>query len=256
MRKLYCSNYGQGPNLVLLHGWGSSSKIWRDVVAPLALKYRVWCIDLPGHDHSHAVPWDCTTEQGMQRLAEVLPPTARVLGWSLGGLWALLYARRYPRRVEGLMLVSSAPRFAAAPHWPHGMEPSSLHEFACQYTKAPAQTLKKFCALQVVNSKHAKPTLATLRGALSDAADPADALAWGLRWLEEVDLREAEGRVHRCIDLLHGEEDRVLSVDAAQDTQRIWPHVRLERIAGAGHAPFVSHAEQFLMWVDRSCSHE
>ena len=256
MSTLYCSKSGQGPNLVLLHGWGSSSKIWHDVVGELAMKYQVWCIDLPGHGRSHAVHWDYSTAQGIQLLADTLPPTGRVLGWSLGGLWALLYARQYPHRVEGLMLVSSAPRFTATKQWPHGMEPSALLEFSRQYTKAPLQTLRKFCALQVVNGEHAKHTLLSLRGALSSPSGQAATIGWGLQWLEQVDLREDYALAHRSVDLLYGEEDQVLSVKTAQDTTRIWQHARVERIAQAGHAPFVSHPQRFLRWVSQSSNHE
>ncbi|MCY3803176.1 MAG: alpha/beta fold hydrolase [Gammaproteobacteria bacterium] len=256
MSKLYCSKSGQGPNLVLLHGWGSSSKIWHKVAGDLALKYQVWCVDLPGHGHSHAMHWDCSTEQGMQLLADVLPPAASFLGWSLGGLWALLYARQYPDRVVDVMLVSSAPRFTATQEWPHGMAQTELLDFSRQFSKAPQQTLKKFCSLQAINSDRAKPTLVALRSALSSSPVHTGNIAWGLKWLEQVDLRSDSRLSHLPVDLLHGEEDQVLPVDTAEGTNRIWPHARVERIPKAGHAPFVSHPEQFLQWVAQRKIHE
>lgn len=249
MSKLYCSKSGQGPNLVLLHGWGSSSKIWHKVAGDLALKHQVWCVDLPGHGHSRAVHWDGSPGQGMQLLADVLPPAASLLGWSLGGLWALLYARQYPDRVAHVMLVSSAPRFTATPDWPHGMAHTELLDFSRQFAQAPRRTLKKFCSLQAINSERAKPTLAALRSALSGSPGQAGEIAWGLKWLEQVDLRTDRRLSHLPVDLLHGEEDQVLPVAAAGDTSRIWRHARVERIARAGHAPFVSHPEQFLWWM-------
>ncbi len=249
MSKLYCSKSGQGPNLVLLHGWGSSSKIWHEVVDELGLRHRVWCIDLPGHGHSHAMPWDGSAERGIQLLGEVLPPAASLLGWSLGGLWALLYASRHPDRVERVMLVSSAPRFTATQDWPHAMAPAALRDFSRRFAQAPRQTLQRFCSLQTVNSERAKTTLLALRRALSAAPDPAGSIAWGLDWLERVDLRTDRRLSQLRIDVLHGEQDRVLPVEAAEATGRMWPQARVERIARAGHAPFVSHPAQFLRWV-------
>ncbi len=256
MSKLHCSKSGQGPNLVLLHGWGSSSKIWHKVAGDLALQHQVWCVDLPGHGHSHAVHWDCSPGQGVQLLADVLPPAATLLGWSLGGLWALLYAKQYPDRVAHVMLVSSAPRFTAAPDWPHGMAHTELLDFSRQFTQAPQRTLQKFCSLQTINSEHAKPTLVALRSALSGSPDHVGNIAWGLKWLEQVDLRTNGRLSHLPVGLLHGEEDQVLPVGTAEDTSRIWQHARVERIARAGHAPFVSHPEQFLRWVSQSKIHE
>lgn len=256
MSNLYCSKSGQGPNLVLLHGWGSSSKIWREVIDELGKQHRVWCIDLPGHGYSHDMRWDGSPEQGMQLLAELLPPMASLLGWSLGGLWALLYARQHPDRVARVMLVSSAPRFTAGPDWPHAMAPAALQDFSRQFAQAPRQTLQKFCSLQVVNSERAKPTLLTLRRALSAPPDPAVDIAWGLDWLEQVDVRTGPGLSQLHIDLLHGAEDQVLPVETAEATGRLWPHARVERIARAGHAPFVSHPAQFLEWVEERKLHE
>lgn len=255
MSKLYCSKSGQGPNLVLLHGWGSSSKIWHEVAGELGLKHQVWCVDLPGHGHSHAVHWDCSTEQGIQLLADVLPPAASLLGWSLGGLWALLYARQYPDRVADVMLVSSAPRFTATEAWPHGMAHMELLDFSRQFSLAPRRILQKFCSLQTIHSERAKPTLVALRSALSGLSGHAGKIAWGLKWLEQVDLRTDRRLSHLPVDLLHGEEDQVLPVDTAKDTKRIWRHARVERVPGAGHAPFVSHPEQFLRWVGQRKIH-
>ena len=70
MPKLHGSKSGQGPNLVLLHGWGSSSKVWQYVAGELGKKFQVWCIDLPGHGDNHAVQWDCSTKQGVRLLAD------------------------------------------------------------------------------------------------------------------------------------------------------------------------------------------
>ena len=122
--------------------------------------------------------------------------------------------------------------------------------------EGPLQTLRKFCALQVVNGEHAKHTLLALRGALSSPSGQAATIGWGLQWLEQVDLREDYALAHRSVDLLYGEEDQVLSVKTAQDTMRIWQHARVERIAQAGHAPFVSHPQRFLRWVSQSSNHE
>ena len=220
------------------------------------MKHQVWCVDLPGHGRSHATHWDCTTKQGVQLLASVLPPVASLLGWSLGGLWALLYARQYPDRVNDVMLVSSAPRFTATQDWPHGMVLAELLDFSKQFSQTPRRTLQKFCSLQVINSERAKPTLVALHSALSSLPGHTGNITWGLKWLEQIDLRTDCRLSHLPVDLLHGEEDQVLPVDTAEDTSRIWQHARVKRIARAGHAPFVSHPEQFLRWMSQRKIHE
>lgn len=249
MSKLHISKFGKGPNLVLLHGWGSSSKIWQSCVDKLSSKFRIWCVDLPGHGNSHAIKWDYSTEQGVELLAQSLPLTCSIIGWSLGGLYAQLFAKQFPQRVVKLMLIASTPKFVASDQWPHGMNKDTFISFSQQYAKAPQQTLKKFCALQVLNTELAKQTQSVLSDALSDQQKHIEKIEWGLQWLNEIDLCEDVTLNSLPVELLHGERDQVLSIFAAEQTASIWENVKLERIANAGHAPFISHSNSFLEWI-------
>src|SRR5918996_3022631 len=39
---------GSGPPVLLLHGWPTSSFLWREVMRPIAERNRVVALDLPG----------------------------------------------------------------------------------------------------------------------------------------------------------------------------------------------------------------
>lgn len=256
MSKLHISKFGKGPDLALLHGWGSSSKIWQTCVNDLSLKFRIWCVDLPGHGESHAVKWDYSVEQGVELLAQALPQTCSIIGWSLGGLIAQLFAKQFPQRVVKLMLIASTPKFIASAQWPHGMHKDTFLNFSQQYAKAPQQTLKQFCALQVLNTKSAKHTLSVLSDALSDQQKHIEKIQWGMQWLQEIDLCTDATLSALPIEFLHGEKDQVLSILAAEQTVSVWENAKLERIANAGHAPFISHSNRFLQWIDSGIKHE
>lgn len=43
---------GAGPSVLLLHGWPTSSYLWRDVIPPIAEHNRVIALDLPGFGQS------------------------------------------------------------------------------------------------------------------------------------------------------------------------------------------------------------
>ncbi|HRA24442.1 MAG TPA: alpha/beta fold hydrolase, partial [Usitatibacteraceae bacterium] len=43
---------GQGPDLVLLHGWGLHGGVWQGLARELAPAFRLHLVDLPGHGHS------------------------------------------------------------------------------------------------------------------------------------------------------------------------------------------------------------
>ena len=50
--KLHWQSFGQGPDLVLLHGWGMNGAVWQQTVESLQPYFRVHVVDLPGYGHS------------------------------------------------------------------------------------------------------------------------------------------------------------------------------------------------------------
>ncbi|MGW7087222.1 alpha/beta fold hydrolase [Streptomyces sp. NPDC054871] len=94
---------GDGPQLVLLHGFSRSLTDWDAAAALLTAGHRVLGVDLPGHGRSPRIsPWTVPTV--VRDLAETLDargvPEAVVVGHSLGGIVAVEYARVNPDRAR------------------------------------------------------------------------------------------------------------------------------------------------------------
>ncbi len=269
MSKLHVSKFGRAsdaPVLVLLHGWGSSSKIWQSCLDKLTEDFQVWCIDLPGHGESMSVEWDESVAQGLDLLAEVLPERCYLVGWSLGGLYAQLYVKQYPQRVQSLMLISSTPKFVAGLDWPHAMPKDKFAKFLQQFKTSPKVILKQFRVLQALHSVSSKEIMCVLEQAAS--AQYPERMAWGLQWLQELDLRDSCVAEDISLQLLHGENDQVSPIRAAQQTVELWQishkpgdnNIQLCIVANAGHTPFLSHPEHFqqqvhLMFAQSIMSH-
>ncbi|SED54886.1 Pimeloyl-ACP methyl ester carboxylesterase [Streptomyces sp. 2224.1] len=104
MTLLHVHDYGgDGPQLVLLHGYGRSLADWDASAAQLTSGHRVLAVDLPGHGRSPAIsPW--TIPAVVRHLTDTLDaqgvPEAVVVGHSLGGLVAVEYARANPDRTR------------------------------------------------------------------------------------------------------------------------------------------------------------
>src|SRR5262249_35371992 len=100
---------GNGPALVLLHGYPFNRSQWRDQLATFNQSYRVISPDLRGHGETDVT---ATTIQGMAQDVAVLMtaldvPTAIIGGLSMGGYVALSFYRQFPDRVKALVLVDT-----------------------------------------------------------------------------------------------------------------------------------------------------
>lgn len=112
---------GEGPAVLLLHGWPTSSYLWRDVMPPIAAANRVVAVDLPGFGAS-SKPLDA--DYGFDFHANVLDRFLAELEieqvalgvHDLGGPIGLDWARRNPDRVTALALLNTLvyPEFSPA----------------------------------------------------------------------------------------------------------------------------------------------
>jgi pimeloyl-ACP methyl ester carboxylesterase len=104
----------EGVPLLLLHGFGNDAHIWEDFAPAVAPYYRTLALDHRGHgdsawdperryDHDTMVAdVECATAAlGIERLV--------LVGHSLGGRIATLFAGRHPERMAGLVLVDIGP---------------------------------------------------------------------------------------------------------------------------------------------------
>lgn len=252
-RKCAMAFADSGSNIAFLHGWGLHSGVWGGTIAALSagpegIKRRMLAIDLPGHGHAAPLAGDYTLPAIASAVARALPAERSVLvGWSLGGLTALQIALDFPQRVERLVLVGSSPQFVANESWPHAMTAATLEEFSARLIADHAGTIRRFLALQVLGSEHGKETLARLKEELSSAPPPdAGALAGGLRILRDSSLVSRLAELKVPLTAIHGERDILAPLAAAQAMTTLAPCAELRVIAGAGHAPFLSHPEKFI----------
>jgi pimeloyl-[acyl-carrier protein] methyl ester esterase len=244
---LYVQTLGQGPAIILLHGWGMHSGIWEDVIEALVDDYRVTYLDLPGHGYSRF----STTGHGLHSLTRIVaaatPPQAVWVGWSLGGLIAQRLAIDAPERIEKLVLISSSPCFVRRPDWPHALDYRMLHAFAENLSRDYRATLQRFLALEVHGSEHEVTQLRLLREIVFQHGNPdTDALRDGLSILENTDLRSELGRITCPTLLLLGRRDNLVPVTAGEAIQRLLPDGRLQVFEQAAHAPFFSHLDAFI----------
>jgi pimeloyl-[acyl-carrier protein] methyl ester esterase len=244
---LYAQTTGQGPDLVFLHGWGMNGDVWESVTPSLAENYRVTAVDLPGHGRSVEDLDGYSLQNLAEQVLEVTPPGATLVGWSMGGLVATQLVLDNPAAINALVLVASAPKFVRDKSWPDGMEAELLDNFAGDLRDDYRNTVKRFIAIQTMGSDNPREEQRILRDRVFRYGDPQiAALEGGLKILHQTDLRSRLAEIKIPTLLLTGEHDSLFRRQAAERTQLLNNNSKLAVIKGAGHAPFLSHEQEFL----------
>src|SRR5512136_311395 len=113
---IHYSVEGSGPDVLVIHGWASSHRMWERPLERLASSgFRAWAIDLPGSgvSNSRCAAPDWYTITNLTRVVEAFVErvgiqSVTLVGHSMGGAIALELAHRRPDLTRALVLVAPA----------------------------------------------------------------------------------------------------------------------------------------------------
>jgi pimeloyl-[acyl-carrier protein] methyl ester esterase len=233
---------GNGPPLVLVHGWAMHSGLFGPLLDRLAERRTLYLVDLPGHGRSRDDASPLELESCVAAIAAQTPP-APWLGWSLGGLFALHAAATRPTHVDALVMLCSTPCFVRADDWTHGMDVEVFRKFEADLRTDVHGTIERFLALETLGCEHAKAGLRSLRVEAFAYGDPAPgALADGLHLLENTDARPLLPALSVPSLWIGARRDRLVDHRAVAAAAAMMPSSRSVRF-DSGHAPFLTHAD-------------
>ena len=108
---------GDGPAVLLTHGFAASSHMFASTVPALATDHTAIVWDMPGHGRSDAPddPSEYSVAGFLDHMLALIDGAgadrAVVLGHSLGGYLSLQFALAHPDRVRGVVLVDTGPGY-------------------------------------------------------------------------------------------------------------------------------------------------
>lgn len=241
---MHLESFGQGPDLVLLHGWAMHGGVFEPLVERLQDRYRLHCVDLPGHGRSidgATFELDAIADQLAARW-----PRALWLGWSLGGLVALKLALRHPQAARALVLVAASPRFTHAQDWPCAVAATVFEQFASALAEDLPRTLERFLALETLGAEHAQDERHWLRGLIKAVPQPsATLLTQGLAILHQTDLRPSLPELQTPTLWVGGRRDRLVPPAALEAAAALCANGRSLIVEQAAHAPFIGRPQAF-----------
>jgi pimeloyl-[acyl-carrier protein] methyl ester esterase len=233
MRQAHITRIGQGTPLVLFHGWGFDSQIWRAGLPELATHFEVFCVDLPGFGLSPLMEWETFKSSVLNQL----PPVFALGGWSLGGLVATRLVLEASHRVSHLINIASSPYFIQDACWP-GIPKKTLSIFGERLVNDAETVIKEFLALQLRGQKIA-----------INASPTVDGLQMTLNWLLNWDFRDDIIQIRIPSLYLFGRLDAIVPSQVMELMKERYPHFQYLLFNKAAHALFLSHNDLFIQTI-------
>src|SRR6516225_5660835 len=115
--KIHYEVYGDGPALILTHGYSSTSAMWEGQIEALSKHHKLVLWDMRGHGKSdypadpNAYSEALTIGDIAALLDQIGTRRAIVGGLSLGGYMSLAFYRTHPERVAALLIIDTGPGF-------------------------------------------------------------------------------------------------------------------------------------------------
>lgn len=234
---------GSGPCILFLHGAAASTHTWRDILPPLAARFRVTAIDLPGQGFTRA---STLSRCGLSAIADDIRALLAdqriepdiIVGHSAGGAIALRLALDLDRAPGRIVAINPA---LGEFHGPAGTlfpllarmlavvpGPSSLFAWGA---RSPARVRR---LIESTGSTLDERGLALYRLLLSDPAHVAATLAMMSRWdLSELSANLRDLTVPTLF--LLGGRDRAVPPATAMRMAESMRTMHADSFAGLGH---------------------
>lgn len=228
---------GQGRPLLCVHGNFASKRWFHEQLQAPPPGWRVIALDLPNFAESGSMPEAISIAAYAHYLRAFVDSLELdnivLLGHSLGGAVAQVYAAQHAESLQGLILLASAgPQGIKTPEERYAML-TMLHN-------------NRQLMSQVLG-----PTMGSRQPAYFDAlvddalAMHATCLRGNARALEHYDVSRASARLNCPVWVLRGNLDYLISENIARQTAASFPHARLEQWHDVGHSPQIEAPERF-----------
>ena len=245
---------GEGPGIVLLHGWGDAADVWLAVLAELsARERRAIAVDLPGFGRATALKPGAVLPQLDAFAAELVRGWSEgepvvVAGSSLGGCLALRLAEQETVELAGV--VPMAPDGLETPAWFDAIEEDPIVRKLLSLPLPVPNALVRDAqrgAYDRLALQDASESQRAVVDALAKDAETRALMASGRGLLPELSAAPFDLVGIRCpVLLVWGDHDRMLPHSGARIVLGSLPTTQVELIEGCGPRPQLEAPDRLL----------
>ena len=221
--KMYCEIYGSGKPLLLIHGNGGSINAFKNNIPYFASRYKVIALDSRSQgkstDPCDSLSFEMMADDEAALLDAMHIDSAYVLGWSDGGINALLLAIRHPEKV--MRLASTGANL-----WP---DSTAIIPALWESDKA------RFIHTDLKKTRTSK--------------EKNELKLFLLDWFQP-NIKLTDLHSVRCPSLIIGGDHDLIRVEHTVQIYQSIPKALLWIIPNSGHGTLIEHADEFNRKVD------
>lgn len=244
---IHLAEAGSGPELLCLHGIGSSSESFRPQLDGLSGIARVVAWDAPGYgksaDPESTVDMDGFADAAAQVIRERGTGPVHVLGVSWGGVIAQTLALRDPELVKSLILADSSRGSGRTAEGAEGMRAR-----VADLTQIGAEEFARKRAPRLL-SDQAPPDLVEQVVATMAAAVRLPGYRYAVEAMAATDTSRRLREIQIPTLVLCGDRDQVTGIAESQALAGGIPDAVFVTVSGAGHLANQERSESFNAWV-------
>lgn len=249
---------GDGPALILLHGFADSADTWRLLLDRLRKQGRAAvALDMPGFGQADQLDpeasvlpqLDAFADAAVEHWAGANGGAVAIAGNSLGATAAIRAAERDQGRIAGIVPI--APAGLETPTWFAAIQGAPLvRAMLSSPVPVPEATLRRALGSTYRVLAFARPRSADdeVVGAFTShirtREDLARMLATGSRLLPEIREPFRLERITCPVLVVWGERDRMVASSGAERIVSALPEARIELLPRCGHCPQIEATER------------
>lgn len=256
--KIHLKISGDGPPIVMLHGWTSSHQEWHPFLGALTTKHQVYRWDARSHGahppDNKAAP---TAERMARDLANLLDhyqlDNITAVGHSMGALTLWQYIRDFgTKRLGKLCFIDQSPKLLTDDTWKHGIygqfDQTKAREMMSWLHNDFAEAVLKLTAFglnQQAREKYLEGASGWERSRIALRAQNPGPLIDCWRSLTAADYRDVLSKIDIPAMLVYGGESNFYRVETAHYVASQIPGAILHIYEGTDHSPHQWQRERF-----------
>lgn len=243
---------GSGQDLLFIHGWASSLRMWDRLVDALCGSYRCWALDLPGSGESLLPEGDTITiDYYRDRVLDFcdghrLKPSV-VVAHSMGGMIALKLLLAYPAFAEKLVLICPAitGRVSTVGALARGLIRSGVGHYVLKNSRRISQLLQHPLMLPLASNPSYAGREVVAQARRDFQRSHWQAISHSILGIAAEDLQPQLHRIIQPTLIIVGKKDFTLPPSESLVAAEMLPHAQLEVFETAHHHPHDEDFERF-----------